>query len=216
MKLKSRLSGRQVRHLSWSGPPAFSKIDLVSKGMLTLSGSIYYHFLTKEEMLHEVIRDALFRMRDNTARIAGSNSNAEHKMIAFILLSLQEMISDQHAHAILYNERKLFRRRPEFDYVAEAKSDMFSIWARVLREGVEAGLFKPDTDVFLTISTVLRMLNTCVDWFRHGDGVSNEMHRHNFHEVVDFNLDFILSALRDPARVGAPIPRAKCEELAYA
>jgi AcrR family transcriptional regulator len=180
-----------------------------------LSGSIYYYFSTKEDMLHEVIRGPLLRLRDSTIRIAGADYDAEHKIVAIFLLSLQEMLSDdQDAYAILYNERKLLGRRAEFGYVPEARSAMYHAWRAVLSEGVEAGLFRPGTDGFLTISTIVRMLSTCVDWYRDSDVVSAEGRHHSFEEVIDFNLDFILSAIRIRTRIDEPIPRAKCEQLA--
>ena len=182
-----------------------------------LSGSIYYHFLTKEDMLHEIIREPLLKLRDNTTRISEENYDAEHKIITIFFLSLQEMTgNDQHAYAILYNERKLLRRRAEFSYVPEARSVMYHAWRTVLREGIDAGLFRQGTDSFLTITTIVRMLNTCVDWFRDSDAVSAERRHHSFQEVVDFNLDFILSAIRNRARIDEPIPHAKCEQLARA
>ena len=131
-----------------------------------LSGSIYHHFETKEEMLHEIIRRPITSRRDNTIRVANLDCDPERKLIALILLSFGELITDQAAHSILYRERSLFRRKREFDYVGNKKRDIYFAWRTVLKQGVEAGLFKPSIDAFLTYVTINRMLNTSAEWFK--------------------------------------------------
>jgi AcrR family transcriptional regulator len=178
-----------------------------------LSGSIYHHFDTKDEMLDEIIRDAVIATRDRMLRLSAADCDAELKLVALILLSMRELISDQETQAILYNERRLFRRRPEFAYVADAKAVAFRAWQRVLDNGTTAGLFKPGLDPFLTITTIVRMLNTCADWFRHDRYGLEEPQNVDFAEVVKFNLGFILAAIRDPSRITAPIPHAAGERM---
>ena len=180
-----------------------------------LSGSLYHHFATKDEILHEVVRDAVLQMKDNTTRIARAEMDAEHRLIALILLDLGELTRNQDIHAILFNERRLFRKRKEFAYVVQAKRDSYLAWRAVLDDGVGAQLFKPDLDIYLTISTIVRMLNTAADWYKNEEAsIAEAMGSYNLDQVIDFHLDFILSAVRTPARASQPIPRKACEDLA--
>jgi TetR/AcrR family transcriptional regulator, cholesterol catabolism regulator len=180
-----------------------------------LSGSIYHHFATKDEILHEIVREPVLTLRDETIRISRAAADAEHRLIAVILLHLGELTRDQDVHAILYNERKFFRRNTAFEYVALARGDMYLGWRAIFEDGVRAGQFRPELDPFLTVSTVIRMINTCADWFKQ-DGVYALESGRNYRldQVIDFNLNFVLSAIRALERVGAPIPRAECEALA--
>ncbi len=180
-----------------------------------LSGSLYHHFATKEEMLHEIVRDPVQRMRDNALRIAAAALDAEHRLIALILLDLGELTRNQKVHAILTNERRLFRQNAEFAYVLKAKKDTYQAWRRVVQDGIDAGLFRVDQDVFLVILTIIRMLNTAADWYRNDD-VYTGGHTGSFplDQVIDFHLQFILSAIRTPEREAEAIPRKACEELA--
>ena len=180
-----------------------------------LSGSLYHHFATKDEMLHEIVRDAVLQMRDNTVRIAAAPLDAEHRLVALLLLDLGELTRNQEVHAILSNERRFFRRREEFAYVVQAKKEAYLAWRRVLEEGVAARLFKPDLDVYLTISTTLRMLNAAADWYKNEDAyISGNVCDYSLDQVIDFYLDFVLSAVRLPSRAAEPVPRAACEGLA--
>jgi AcrR family transcriptional regulator len=180
-----------------------------------LSGSLYHHFATKDEMLHEIVRDAVLQMRDNAMRIAEAPIDAEHRLTALVLLDLGELTRNQEVHAILTNERRFFRRREEFAYVVKAKTEAYHAWRAVLQDGVEAGVFKPDLDLYLTILTIVRMLNTAADWYKNEDlYMSGQISPYTLDTVIDFHLGFILSAVRIPARADAPIPRAECEDLA--
>lgn len=180
-----------------------------------LSGSLYHHFATKEEMLHEIVRDPVQQMRDNALRIAGAAPDAEHRLIALILLDLGELTRNQKVHAILTNERRLFRENAEFAYVLKAKKEFYQAWRCVIEDGIDAGLFRADLDVFLIILTIIRMLNTAADWYRNDD-VYTGGHASTFplDQVIDFHLRFIMSAIRPPERESEVIPRKACEELA--
>lgn len=180
-----------------------------------LSGSLYHHFATKDEMLHEIVHDTVLQMKDNAIRIARAPVDAEHRLVALLLLDLGEMTRRQEVHAILSNERRFFRKREEFAYVVEAKRDAYHAWRSVLQDGIDAGLFKPDLDIYLTISTVVRVLNAAADWYANEDAsVAGALAGYDLDRVADFHLDFILSAVRAPARAGLPVPRQACEDLA--
>jgi TetR/AcrR family transcriptional regulator, cholesterol catabolism regulator len=180
-----------------------------------LSGSLYHHFANKDEMLHEIVRDPVQQLRKNALRIAQAPIDAEQRLIALILLDLGELTRHQKVHAILANERRLFRQNGEFAYVQKGKKDTFRAWRNVLQEGIDAGLFRPETDIFLTIFTVIRMLTNAADWFRNDEahGYGSEV-PYDLDKVIDFHLSFILSAIRTPAREAEPIRRATCEDLA--
>lgn len=176
-----------------------------------LSGSLFHHFTTKEQMLHEILREPVLQMRDNAIRIARSPPDAEHRLVALILLDLGELTRNREVHAILYNERKLFRRSEEFAYVLQAKKDAYLAWKSVLQDGMKARLFKPGLDGYLAISTILRMLNMSADRYKNEEDVVGS---YTLDQFTDFHLEFILSAVRAPSRTSEPIPRQACEDLA--
>jgi AcrR family transcriptional regulator len=180
-----------------------------------LSGSLYHHFASKEAMLHDIVRDTVEKMRDNVVRIAKAPVDAEHRLVALILLELGEMTRNQQVHAILSNERKFFRHKEEFAYVVQAKREAYHAWCMTLQDGIDARLFKSSIDFYLTISTILRMLSAAADWYKNEEVyMSRPDGAYTLDRVIDFHLDFILSAVRLPERESAPIPRQACEELA--
>lgn len=179
-----------------------------------LSGSIYHHFTGKDEILHEIIRNSTISMGQQCTQIAQFNVDPEHRLVALILLSFNELFNDSDVFAILYNERAFFRRNINFEYVVHAKSQMFLAWKSVLEEGVKSGLFRPDLALFLSISTIIRMLNNCADWYRHQHDFEKQgVLSHSRKELVDFNVDLALRAVRSSSRIDEPIPAVIAERL---
>ncbi len=169
----------------------------IADDVAILSGSLYHHFATKEDMLHEIIREAVERLGRESLRIATLSQDAESRIKALIRAELNEMSANQQTHAILYNERKFFRRNADFSYVVKAKKDTYRAWEMILADGVREGVFAPDMDGFLTISTAIRMLNTGADWFVNEDGSPlDAVATVPLDRLCAFYTDFILRSIR--------------------
>ena len=207
---RARILNVATRRFAESGFAA-TTVRQIADDVDILSGSLFHHFTTKEQMLHEILREPVLQMRDNAIRIARSPLDAEHRLVALILLDLGELTRNREVHAILYNERKLFRRGEEFAYVVQAKKEAYLAWKSVLQDGMKSRLFKADLDGYLAISTILRMLNMSADRYKNEEDVVGS---YTLEQFTDFHLEFILSAVRAPARTSEPIPRKACEDLA--
>ncbi len=177
-----------------------------------LSGSLYHHFDTKEAMLDEIVRGPVLAMHDEALRIAALPIDAETRLVTLIAAELDALTRRREQTSIVYSERKFFRRSPYFAYLMKARSEGFAAWASVLGDGAREGMFNRDIDAYLTISTVMRMLNTGADWFRNEDGSPRDAPRYYpFEELLAFYLGFVLRAVRTPARAGEPVPQPHVE-----
>lgn len=173
-----------------------------------LSGSLYHHFATKEEILEEIVRDAVLTMRHDAERIAALPLDAEQRFVALLTRELDRLTSNQAVYAIAFNERKFFRRSDYFNYLTKAKKASYDAWRKILSDGVKEGLFQPELDIYLTISTVIRMLNAGADWYKNEDGSSiDAIADYSLDALLEFYLGFVLRAIRAPHRAGEPIRR---------
>lgn len=179
-----------------------------------LAGSLYYHFATKEEILHEILRDPMERMLQDNIATAQFPGDAEHKIVANTLIRFHRGINDGLAQSIILTDSKFFRRREDFAYIPQYKQQSFDLLEGILKEGVENNLFRPDIDTYLMIGTFARMVVSAASWFRSGDIYSTDKpDSYTFDRVVDFYLDSALRLIRLPSRFDEPVPREVCERL---
>lgn len=172
-----------------------------------LSGSLYHHFATKDEILYDIVKDAIVLLRDETLRIVASDADPETKLVALVMRELGEFVQNHQVHTILYNERKLLRGREEFADIRKAKQDSYRAWRSMLEAGMEAGLFDRELDLYQTIRTITRMLNSAAEWFASNDEtISTVVDQYTFDQVEAFYLRFIVGAVRNPGRAGEPLP----------
>jgi TetR/AcrR family transcriptional regulator, cholesterol catabolism regulator len=184
-----------------------TSIREIAAAVNILSGSLYHHFATKEEILLEAVIPAITQLRDRTVRIATTDAGPEVQLTAFVLLELGEQIQNYHAHAVLYNERKLFRGREEFERIRIAKRDIYEVWREAIRKGTEQNLFDATLDPYHTIRTIIRMLNSAADWLASGDEtLAGMVKQYSLEQVQGFYVRFILGAIRAPKRAAEPIP----------
>jgi len=173
-----------------------------------LSGSLYHHFATKEEILEEIVRDAVIEQRDSAVKIAALALSAEERLVALVVDDLNILTNEPDAHAIVFHERRFFRRSPDFAHILKARKETYDAWCRILEDGVAEGLFLPDLDIYLTISTVIRMLNSGAEWYLHEDGSPiDAIANYELDDLAQFYVGFILRSIRAPGRAGEPIPR---------
>lgn len=178
----------------------------IAKAANILSGSLYHHFATKEDILRDAVLPAIEKLRRRTIEVAESDADPEVKLIAFVLLELGEQIGNYHVHAVLHNERRLFRTKPELDEVYRAKRDIYRTWFAVLNDGMDEGLFDPSLDQYHTVRTIISMLNSAADWFASGEEtLAVIVKNYSLAQVQDFYLRFILGAVRTATRVAEPI-----------
>lgn len=174
-----------------------------------LSGSLYHHFATKEEMLHEVVREAALAQQARAERVSRMEGDAETKIAALVASELEALSKDIEAYSVIFNERKFFRRSADFQYVTQARKASFEAWRAILRQGIESGQFHDGIDLYLTISTIMRMLNTAADWYRHEDGSAlDAMANYSLEALVSFYTGFLLRSVRAPERAGTQLPGA--------
>ncbi len=172
-----------------------------------LAGSLYYHFANKEQLLHETVRDVVVRLRDGAVSIHQRDADPEARLVALIFFDVEQRTSDQDVHAILHQERAYFRRDPDFDYVVNARREHYLVWRSLLEDGIAQGYFSKDINLFLTLSTFIRMFNTGADWFVHDDPATHDAAGIvSREELSAFYVNLVLRVVRTPARIDETVP----------
>lgn len=139
-----------------------------------LSGSLYHHFSSKEEMVDEVLRgflDWLF------ARYQHIIDTEPHPLARFegLFMASFDAIEHHHAEVVIYqDEAKRLSAYPRFSYIGELNVRQRTMWVDVLNQGVAEGYFRPDIDVDVVYRFIRDTTWVSVRWYQPGGTLTAE------------------------------------------
>ena len=153
-----------------------------------LSGSLYHHFDSKESMVDEILLDFQTELFKKYDEILGSDLDARAKVEAVVRVSF-EAIDQHHAEvAIFQNDSGYLMEFERFGYLREHNTRFREMWLDLLREGVEAGVLRPDVDAELVFRFIRDTVWVAVRWYRPGGELSAD-------QVADQYLSILLDGI---------------------
>jgi AcrR family transcriptional regulator len=139
-----------------------------------LSGSLYHHFSSKEEMVDEVLRGFLDWLFERYEQIAAEESNPLERLKGLFMASF-EAIEHRHAQVVIYqDEAKRLASQERFAYVEQRNQEQRKMWLDLLNQGVEDGSFRPDIDVDLVYRFIRDTTWVSVRWYQPGGPLTAE------------------------------------------
>jgi TetR/AcrR family transcriptional regulator, cholesterol catabolism regulator len=160
-----------------------------------LSGSLYHHFASKEEMVDEVLRGFLDWLFTRYQEIVDTEPNPLERLKGLFLASF-EAIEHRHAQVVIYqDEAKRLSAHPRFSYVDERNKEQRGMWMDVLNQGIEEGYFRPDIDVDLVYRFIRDTTWVSVRWYQPGGPLTAQ-------QVGKQYLDIVLGGITTSATKG--------------
>ena len=139
-----------------------------------LSGSLYHHFSSKEEMVDEVLRGFLDWLFERYQRIIDTEADPMDRLKGLFMASF-DAIEHHHAEVVIYqDEAKRLAAQPRFSYVSELNRRQRKMWVDVLTEGIAQGRFRPDIDVDLVYRFIRDTTWVSVRWYTPGGPLTAE------------------------------------------
>ena len=139
-----------------------------------LSGSLYHHFSSKEEMVDEVLRSFLDWLFDRYQQIIDTEPNPLARLKGLFMASF-DAIEHHHAEVVIYqDEAKRLSAQPRFGYVDELNLRQRQMWVDVITEGIEQGYFQADIDVDLVYRFIRDTTWVSVRWYQPGGPLTAE------------------------------------------
>lgn len=135
-----------------------------------LSGSLYHHFKSKEEMVDEILRNFLDWLFERYQQIIDTEPNPLERLKGLFMASF-EAIEDRHAQVVIYqDEAKRLSTQPRFAYVEARNREQRKMWIDVLKQGIDEGYFRPDIDVDLVYRFIRDTTWVSVRWYQPSKG----------------------------------------------
>ncbi|BBY81702.1 TetR family transcriptional regulator KstR2 [Mycolicibacterium pulveris] len=139
-----------------------------------LSGSLYHHFSSKEEMVDEVLRNFLDWLFARYQEIVDTEPNPLERLKGLFMASF-EAIEHRHAQVVIYqDEAKRLSAQDRFAYVEQRNQEQRKMWLDLLNQGVEEGYFRPDIDVDLVYRFIRDTTWVSVRWYQPGGPLTAE------------------------------------------
>ncbi|WP_075738089.1 TetR/AcrR family transcriptional regulator [Streptomyces acidiscabies] len=131
-----------------------------------LSGSLYHHFASKEEMLDEILRDFLGRLLERFTAIEKAEQDPRRVLDQLVQHSFAVIHETPEAVALYQNESASLTGQPRFAYVEQWGRKIEKIWLRAITAGQESGAFRADVDARLTYRFIRDTVWCSVRWYR--------------------------------------------------
>ncbi|AKS32274.1 TetR family transcriptional regulator KstR2 [Mycolicibacterium goodii] len=139
-----------------------------------LSGSLYHHFKSKEQMVEEVLRDFLDWLFCRYQQILDTATNPLDKLTGLFMASF-EAIEHRHAQVVIYqDEAKRLSALPQFDFVETRNKEQRKMWVDILQEGIADGSLRPDLNVDLVYRFIRDTTWVSVRWYKPGGPLTAE------------------------------------------
>ncbi|MFN8089721.1 MAG: TetR family transcriptional regulator KstR2 [Mycobacterium sp.] len=149
-----------------------------------LSGSLYHHFASKEEMVDEVLRGFLGWLFERYREVIDTEPNPMERLQGLFMASF-DAIEHRHAQVVIYqDEAKRLSSQPRFSYLAERNIEQRKMWVDVLNEGIEQGYFRPDIDVDLVYRFIRDTTWVSVRWYQPGGPLTAEQVGRQYLSIV--------------------------------
>jgi TetR/AcrR family transcriptional regulator, cholesterol catabolism regulator len=149
-----------------------------------LSGSLYHHFKSKEQMVEEVLRDFLDWLFARYQEIVNSESDPLKRVTGLFMASF-EAIEHRHAQVVIYqDEAKRLSSLPQFAFVDDRNREQRRMWVEVLKQGVAEGCFNADLDVDLVYRFIRDTTWVSVRWYQPGGPLTAEQVGRQYLDVV--------------------------------
>lgn len=139
-----------------------------------LSGSLYHHFKSKEQMVEEVLKDFLNWLFERYQEIVAGESTPLDRVKGLFMASF-EAIEHRHAQVVIYqDEAKRLSALPQFAFVDDRNREQRKMWVDLLHAGVADGSFRADLDVDLVYRFIRDTTWVSVRWYQPGGPLTAE------------------------------------------
>ncbi|MGA7049805.1 MAG: TetR family transcriptional regulator KstR2 [Mycobacterium sp.] len=146
----------------------------IADGAGILSGSLYHHFSSKEEMVDELLRGFLDWLFARYTEIMDTEADPLERLKGLFMTSF-EAIEHRHAQVVIYqDEAQRLSSQPRFSYIEDMNRQQRKMWVELINQGIDEGYFLPDLDVDLVYRFIRDTTWVSVRWYQPGGPLTAE------------------------------------------
>ncbi|MBQ1061909.1 MULTISPECIES: TetR/AcrR family transcriptional regulator [unclassified Micromonospora] len=131
-----------------------------------LSGSLYHHFKSKDEMVNAIISDYLTDLTYRYGEVLASEEKPATQLRKLVTSSLANIEAHPHATEIYQNSSGYLPKIEGYEHIREAAATIQRAWIQVLEAGIATGDFRNDIPVRVLHGMLRDALWLSVRWFK--------------------------------------------------
>jgi AcrR family transcriptional regulator len=175
-----------ARIFSEKGYHATSMQD-IAEAVNLQKASLYHHFTSKQEILAEILDEALDIINNRLELVLSQPMSADEKLRQAMITYFQTIAENQNLSAVLLLELRSLD--PELKTRQASRREKFEkLWKDLIIEGRQQGVFS-NVDPSLTGRAILGVMNWTITWYR-SDGPRSAG------EIADLFADLLLNGIR--------------------
>lgn len=148
--------------------------------------SLYHHFTSKQDILLEILDQALDLLIHDMQAIVESDASPEIKLRQAMASYIDRVTHQADLAAVLQMEHRSLEPRKRARHIA--RRDRYdALWRSLIRQGVEAGVFRHLDQTIVTFA-LLGIQNWMITWYRPDGRLKPE-------QIADLFADLILNGL---------------------
>lgn len=133
-----------------------------------LSGSLYHHFASKEEIIDAIVSSYLEELQAQYEEVLERHDDPRARFEALVRASLHSVQARPHAVEIYQKDFSYLTLLPRFAYMRETAEATQQIWLDTIRAGTAQGVFRADVDPAVLYRFLRDAIWMSVRWFRTG------------------------------------------------
>ena len=126
--------------------------------------SLYHHVSSKQEILSEILNQALDRLISDLQPIADSSLPADERLRQAVRTYLLRLTENADLAAVLLLEYRSLEPPRRAEHV-QRRDRYEALWRKIIRDGIDSGLFAPVDETAMTFA-LLGVQNWSITWYR--------------------------------------------------
>lgn len=131
-----------------------------------LSGSLYHHFKSKDEMVDAIVTGYLSDLSERYTEIVAAGSDPREQLAELVRGSLAVIEAHPHATEIYQNSGNYLATLDGYDHIKVAANFIQKTWITVLEAGAKSGAFRSDVPPRVLYRLIRDSLWLSVRWFK--------------------------------------------------
>lgn len=129
-----------------------------------LPGSLYAHIQSKEALLFEIVADGIAQFIIAAEEAMSGPKDPVARLRDMILAHVEIVAQNPERSLVIFHQWR-FLGPESLPGAIERRRKYESMFVEVLREGIEAGVFKDDLKLRISVLSILGALNWTPEWF---------------------------------------------------